>query len=336
MNIVFFYENLDVFNKISDKIIGELISYNIKKIDKLKDTIADFLIIEVNHNNLDKIIDEIELTSNTPYIIITNKIPSKNYNSLHLLEIITYNEINDIDKKIKIYFNKAKLDGFSIFEITGVMQMISMERKDIALKVTSDDKIGVLVFKEGRPIYSKSIINKKKEEGILSAFKILSWDNIKFKLVKVIGEIENNLDIDITNLLMKAMQYKDEEELSNKNNHIKLNSEEIIKQFKGLNGYIGGYILKDGKELFNHHLNNSYIKNKDLKKHLDKINNLVGTMLNDIGFKNFESIVLSTETSSAIIQHDYENKLDLILFIEKDSNIPLSKVIIKKVMMGIS
>jgi hypothetical protein len=135
---------------------------------------------------------------------------------------------------------------------------------------------------------------------------------------------------------MKAMQYKDEEELSNKNNHIKLNSEEIIKQFKGLNGYIGGYILKDGKELFNHHLNNSYIKNKDLKKHLDKINNLVGTMLNDIGFKNFESIVLSTETSSAIIQHDYENKLDLILFIEKDSNIPLSKVIIKKVMMGIS
>ncbi len=344
MNIVFFYENLNIFDKIRENLDKDFISYPIEKLNKLKNLTTDFLIIETKSKDIPNLINQLEIISSTPYIIITSQIPEK-YHSLHLLDIINYNEINNITNKVNTYFNKVKHDEYSIFEITDVMQMISMEKKTIALKIIAENKVGAIAFKNGTPLYAKAIINKKVEFGIESAFKIISWDNIKFKLIKIIGEIPVNLDIDLPNLLMGAMQYKDEinyliedtqkniiPEITKSTN---IDCQNISITLNKISGYIGISIFKENNILCNEHSKNSYIKNKDLKSHVNKVTLLVKTMLNDMGFQNFDSILLATETSSVIIYHDEEDKLDVVLFLEKNSNMALSKVIIKKIMSEI-
>jgi len=343
MKVVFFYDNLEVFKKISKGFTKNFTKYKIKEIDKLKDIVADFLILETPEKGLDKLINQLEVLSSIPYIVITKNI-SKKYHALHLLDILDYTELNNLAEKVNNCFKKVKQEEFSIFEITDVMQMISMEKKTIALRVIGDGKVGSIAFENGMPIYSKAIIDKQVEYGIESAFKIISWDNIKFKLIRIIGEIPNNMEIDLTNLLMGAMQYKDEidyikedneKNKRNKKDNHELDCESIINTLSKISGYIGISIFKNNKEICVNHINNSYIKNKYLKTYVNKITKLVKTMLKDIGFKKFDSILLATETSSAIIEHDEKNKLDVILFLEKNSNMALSKVIIKKIMLGI-
>ena len=347
MRIVLFYENLDVFNKINKEFSKDFVKYSITEIDKLKNITADFLILETKSKNIEILINKLEILSTIPYIIITEDSSNsiQKNKSIHLLDIINYNELKNIDNKIKNYFSKIKQDEFSIFEITDVMQMISMEKKTIALKVIYKDKIGAIAFKKGLPIYAKAIINKKVEFGIEAAFKIISWDNIKFKLIKIIGEIPTNLETDLPNLLMGAMHYKDKINFMNEgtqkkfisktNNSSKIDCKNIIDTFNKVTGYIGISIFKENKKLCSNQSNNSYIKNTDLKSHINKITTLVKTMLNNMGFQKFESILLATETSSVIIYHNQEDKLDIILFLEKDSNVALSKVIIKKIMLKI-
>lgn len=344
MKIVLFYENLDIFNKINKELNKDFIKYSINEINKLKNITADLLILETKSKNIEKLINKLEILSTIPCIIITDN-TSRKYQSIHLLDVINHNEIENINNKIDNCFKKVKQDEFSIFEITDVMQMISMEKKTIALRIISENKIGAIAFKEGLPIYAKAIINKKVEFGIEAAFKVISWDNIKFKLIKVIGEIPVNLKTDLTNLLMGAMQYKDELDylakdtkkntIAKTNINSKLDCKSIINTLKKVTGYVGISIFKENKKLCSDYSNNSNIKNTDLKSHINKITTLVKIMLNDMGFQKFESILLATETNSAIIYHDKDDKLDIILFLEKDSNMALSKIIIKKIMLEI-
>jgi len=349
LKISFFYENKKILNEIDELIKKKTSAYEISQISEIVNIKSDFLILEVRNNKLEEIINKLEIDSDTPYIIISENIPqNETYHGLYLVSIIDKKDISQIKNKILEYFKKNKQDEFSIFELPDVMQMVSMEKKDIAIRIISKSgNVGAIAFEKGRPIYAKSIMNKKSETGIEAVFKILSWDDIKFKLIKVIGETPYNLDIDLTDLLMGAMQYKDElayinEEAKNneeiKNDEVnkgKVDCKNIVEQFNNLKGYIGISIFKDGKELCSNHLKNSYIKNKDLKSNVYKINKLVRNMLNDIGIANFTNLILSSSLSTAIIEHDEKNKIDTILFLEKDANIPLSKLMMKKVIVGL-
>ena len=160
-----------------------------------------------------KNVHELETISDIPYIIVTDEkdINKDKFYGISQVDIIHISEIEKIDFIISKYFiEKNKKRGLSVFELTDIMQIVAMERKNVAIKIIKDTAIGVIVFKDGKPIYSKLNENKQTFKGVKAAYKILSWDKPIFKLAHITKSITSNLDISLMNLLMGAMQYKDE------------------------------------------------------------------------------------------------------------------------------
>ncbi len=160
-----------------------------------------------------KNVHELETISDIPYIIVTDveDINKDKFYGISQVDIIHISEIEKIDPIISKYFiEKNKKRGLSVFELTDIMQIVAMERKNVAIKIIKDTAIGVIVFKDGKPIYSKLNENKQTFKGIKAAYKILSWDKPIFKLAHITKSITSNLDTSLMNLLMGAMQYKDE------------------------------------------------------------------------------------------------------------------------------
>ena len=339
MKILFFYENKAILDKIDKSVKMSISVYMLSQINQIKDAKADFLILETSSDKIEEMIDKLELNFSIPYIIISKNIIHK-YHGLYLVDVIEDHSVSEIKNKMVEYFKKIKSDEFSIFELPDVMQMVAMERKDIAIRIFSSKKdVGAIAFKKGRPIYAKSITKEKTELGLEAALKMLSWDNIKFKLVKVIGEVPQNLDIDLTNLLMGAMQYKDEQSYINENKEKdnKLDTARIngiIKQLQSIVGYLGLAFFKDNKKICDDYSEHSSINSIELKDRIYTINKLITNIPHELGTKNFKSLLLSSEFGSTVIEHDSENNIDGTLFLKKNSNIPLSKVMMRKVMIN--
>lgn len=98
------------------------------------------------------------------------------------------------------------IQGITLF---GFLQLLQIERKTCSLEVKSGEKIGVLYFSAGE-LFNATFNQMEGEEA---AYKILSWENTEIHINNAVKKEKKRIEIPLNNLLMNAVQQKDEDSL---------------------------------------------------------------------------------------------------------------------------
>ncbi len=217
-NILYlYYKDLKVFQSIKPMLSNykldfiDILSLNSEKIELS----ADLIVIEAPKEEieLEHFTHLLELKCDIPYILIykNNETNQEFYSPMMLTKFqISDDIIPLLTNRIYNFFSNKKQNDLSLFELTDIMQMISAEQKTISLKVVSDNRIGIIAFKNGAPYYSKVNYGKEVLEGHIAVFKMLMWKNPNYKLAVSQDNLPKNIDMGLTFLLMEGMRYQDE------------------------------------------------------------------------------------------------------------------------------
>jgi len=131
---------------------------------------------------------------------------------LKALGTLSYLEkpINIKDLALKIFQGIAAASQGKISGITlaGFLQLVVMEGKTCALKVSSGDKAGVLLIKDGELVDAKT----RDLTGEAAACDIVTWDNTEIKMGNYTGERRKNIDTTLSEILLDAFRIRDERE----------------------------------------------------------------------------------------------------------------------------
>lgn len=131
---------------------------------------------------------------------------------LKALGTVSYLEkpINIKDLALKIFQGIAAASQGKISGITlaGFLQLVVMEGKTCALKISSGDKAGVLLIKDGELIDAKT----RDLTGEAAACDIVTWDNTEIKMGNYTGERRKNIDTALSEILLEAFRIRDERE----------------------------------------------------------------------------------------------------------------------------
>ncbi len=100
---------------------------------------------------------------------------------------------------------EGRISGISL---SSFLQLMEMEKKTSTIKVSSGEKTGNLYFREG------GLINAACGQlmGLKAALELLTWDKIIIEVEGVCRKRENVIKQPLMNVLMSAMQKKDEME----------------------------------------------------------------------------------------------------------------------------
>ncbi|MEW6077251.1 MAG: response regulator [Thermodesulfobacteriota bacterium] len=104
---------------------------------------------------------------------------------------------------------EGRISGISL---SSFLQLLEMEKKTATIKITSGDKTGNLYFREG------NLINAATGQlmGLKAALELLTWDKIIIEVEGVCRKRDNVIKQPLMNMLMSAMQMKDEKESEKK------------------------------------------------------------------------------------------------------------------------
>jgi len=105
---------------------------------------------------------------------------------------------------------EGEISGISL---SSFLQLMEMERKTSTIKISSGKKRGNLYFREG------DLINAGTGQlmGLKAALELLTWDKIVINVEGICRKRENVIKQPLMNVLMNAMQMKDEKEEKKKN-----------------------------------------------------------------------------------------------------------------------
>jgi len=100
---------------------------------------------------------------------------------------------------------EGRIAGISL---SSFLQLLEMEKKTATIKVTSGEKSGNLYFREG------ALINAATDQllGLKAALEMLTWDKITIDVEGICRKRDNVIKQPLMNVLMSAMQIKDEKE----------------------------------------------------------------------------------------------------------------------------
>ena len=105
---------------------------------------------------------------------------------------------------------EGQISGISL---SSFLQLMEMEKKTATIKVSSGEKTGNMYFREGE------LINATTDQlmGLKAAMELLTWDKIIIEVEGICRKRENVIKQPLMNVLMSAMQMKDEKEEKRKN-----------------------------------------------------------------------------------------------------------------------
>lgn len=90
--------------------------------------------------------------------------------------------------------------------LSSFLQLLQMEQKTCALKITTQDRKGMLYFSNGELIEAVY----KKEHGEKAAQEIVCWEDAEIEIVNSYKKIKKRITKPLQNLLMDAAKEKDE------------------------------------------------------------------------------------------------------------------------------
>lgn len=104
---------------------------------------------------------------------------------------------------------EGRISGISL---SSFLQLMEMEKKTATIRISSGDKTGNLYFREG------NLINAATEQlrGVKAAHELLTWDKIVIEVEGICRKRENVIKQPLMNVLMTAMQIRDEKESEKK------------------------------------------------------------------------------------------------------------------------
>ena len=117
--------------------------------------------------------------------------------------------LEDLETFLKSKLSKGFKGVMFGLDLTDLIQIISMERKTIALIIKIPGAVGTLYFSNGELI-NASVDNVTGEEA---AYEILAWEGGEFSFKDFNPEkIKREINMPIEGILMEAMRLKDERE----------------------------------------------------------------------------------------------------------------------------
>lgn len=300
--------------------------------------LADLIIMEApkNMGELEYFSHILELKCDIPYILICKTVGNNDefYSPMMLTKFqISEYMIPLLTDRISNFFSSKKQNDLSLFELPDIMQMISAEQKTISLKVVSENRVGIIAFRNGVPYYGKVIQKKEIIEGHLAVFKMLMWKNPNYKLIITQDDLPKNIEMGLTFLLMEAMKYQDEyleEEKLKSFDNISDDYEYLLNPFSEIPDFMGAGVFSEVGDLLG-----IITTNEDLNK--ERIGLMLCNVLihakkitEKIGFGRTEFILIESEAGSFLAINSIKTKINLILFLGKNSNIPKAKMLLQK------
>jgi len=147
-----------------------------------------------------------------PVIVMTAAGCPEVADRLKALGTVSYLEkpINIKELALKIFQgiawgSEGKISGITL---AGFLQLVVMEQKSCALKISSGDKAGVLLIKDGELIDAKT----RDLSGETAACDIVTWEDTEIKMGNYTGERRKNIDTALSEILLDAFRIKDERE----------------------------------------------------------------------------------------------------------------------------
>jgi len=329
-SVCVFTNNKNKFNKLY---LTNRIDINYLDYSELDNNIflnyVDLILVDTAYNNISAFIKKLQQTTQLPYILIISKKTNNTITDSYYFDIIyTDDDLSELGIYLINYFNKQS--DLAEFDIVDIMQMISMEQKTILLKIATEKETGFISFLNGVPfhvIYNK--VNKSLE-GKKAFTEIVNKKHNYFKLYPYKANLQQNLEGNLTSLLMDAMCFIDED-LNQSNYHNEkskqINFDDCIDQFSRVRGFLGYGIFNNNCDCIDLKVNfNEINQNKDFGDILLKMYNLVSK----IGFGKLSYIELESEKCFLLIQYSFEKKVNIMLFLEKTGNIPIAKIVLQK------
>ncbi|MEM6455840.1 MAG: response regulator [Acidobacteriota bacterium] len=124
---------------------------------------------------------------------------------LHYLEKpIDLDELCDLVQQL--ITDRTHLQGITL---QGFVQLLQMEQKTGSLRVQCDDRIGTLVFIDGRLIDARH----GRMVGEHAALEILAWQETALEMLPHIEDATPRIDISLSELLLEAARLQDERAL---------------------------------------------------------------------------------------------------------------------------
>lgn len=295
------------------------------------DSRFDCGILHIRKREVETISHNLELKASVPYIVVAKGLKSEEQRHGVLNnEIISEDNIEDIDNIISSFFNK-KTRNLSIFELTDIMQLIQMDRKDVAVKIKSTKKkyVAVIVFENGEPVYAQTHISSGVLEGEDAIYQVLLWKTPKIKFYNLEKKVKRNVNTPLMNLLMEGMRIKDENTLS----VLGLSKETKEELEQKLTSLFGDFLLnvlitKKNQVLYSKNIENDTTTIEVLSKFYESSTKFVEAANKD---QTIARIVISSN-ASVVISHEKES--DIYLMISLSTNISsMYKVSIDKFML---
>ncbi len=330
-SVCVFTNNKNKFNKVLTLNNIHIQYCEHSEIDTCGFNFFDFIdLIVVDDSNIDIKIFTQKLQKHTqiPYIIMNSTKSSDFQTDSCYFDIIkTDDNLIELGNYLNNYFKKQ--NDLAEFDIVDIMQMISIEQKTTLLKIANDDKFGFIAFLKGTPFYANYKTEIKYYEGKKAFIELVNKKHNYFKLYPYKDNLQQNLEGNLTSLLMDAMCSIDEETTVPEeiDSSVKSDYDSYLESAKTVKGFLGAGIFNGEGNFLSLKVNFQEInQNKDFGNVLLKMHSL----LLKVGFGKINYIEIESEKGFLLMMHSLEKNINVILFLEKSTNIPIAKITLQK------
>jgi Domain of unknown function (DUF4388) len=217
----------------------------------------------------------------------------------------------------------------SIFEIPDLLQLLSTERKTLALKIIGVHQVGIIAFDKGEMVYARVDALSGEVFGEEAVYHILSWKQPAVWSFPFPEHITPNIESNLTFVLMDAMRYLDELQVSGKTLEcISMNIKKYLELVK-ISG-VNMIMVTDEKKV----VDKWFDEKKYNAEQLDKISgNLIGFFnscktLAQTFFANEEFLTIDYDSSFVFVA--VGQKYNIFFILNKTKRIFLVKMVLLK------
>jgi CheY-like chemotaxis protein len=145
-------------------------------------------------------------------IVMTNNASSMFRTRIRQMDaVIHFDQALDICMLTKRIFTELQIDyGGQVRGITlsSFLQMIELERRSCALRISAKGKMGTIYIMGGKPVAAKMGLLVGKS----AALHILTWENVLIDIDYALGEITQEFKTPLMNLLLESGRIVDEKQ----------------------------------------------------------------------------------------------------------------------------
>lgn len=328
-SVCVFTNNKNKFNKVLvlNNIHIQYIEHS--EIDNCDYNFIDLIVVDDSNIDIKIFTQKLQKMTQIPYIIMnSNKSNDFLKDACYFDVVKTDDNLIELGNYLNNYFKKQS--DLAEFDIVDIMQMISIEQKTTLLKIANDDRFGFIAFLKGVPYYANYKTDINYFEGKKAFIELVNKKHNYFKLYPYKENLQQNLEGNLTSLLMDAMCFIDEENtnieeipVTNKSDY-----DFYLESAKNIKGFLGAEIFNNEGNFLSLKVNFQEInQNKDFGNVLLKMHSL----LLKVGFGKINYIEIESEKGFLLMMHSTEKSINIILFLEKNTNIPIAKITLQKI-----